>query len=437
MGQITHISGFHCSTARSAPPTVLPVPAEYVYQLDNGFVVIGEPNPAFQSAAFSLLAPAGCRHDRPQEAGLAGLTCEMMLRGAGDRDGRQLITDLENLGVERGESVGVSQASYSGSTIAESLMPALSIYADILRRPHLPEGQLEAGRSVCLQELRGVEDEPGQKLMTELRRRHYPDPWGRPSHGEIEKLEQLTIDDVRQFHQANYGPRGAILGVAGNFDWQQVCDTADLLFGDWAVQPASNATEEIASPTDTHLPYESNQSHIGLAFPSIPYRHPQYFEAWSAVGVLSGGMSSRLFSEVREKRGLCYTVYATLHTQRDRAAVFCYAGTTSERAQETLDVTFGELVRLGEGVGEGELARLKARIKSSLIMQQESTSARAGSLARDWYHLERVRPIEEVAAKIDTLSAASINIFLDENPPQSFTALTLGPQPLELPDAVS
>lgn len=416
---------------------VLPVPAEYVHQLDNGLTLVGEPNSAFQSAAFSLLVPAGCLHDQPEQSGLAGLTCEMMLRGAGDRTGRELITDLENLGVERGESVGVSQASYSGATIAESLIPALEIYADILRRPSLPADQLEAGRAVCLQELRGIEDEPAQKLMTELRRRHYPDPWGRPSHGRQASIEGLAIDDVQHFHAAHYGPKGAILGVAGKLDWPELCDAVERLFGDWTSQSYDEAVDEVASPTDTHLPYESNQSHIGIAFPSIPYRHPRYFEAWSAVGVLSGGMSSRLFSEVREKRGLCYTVYATLHTQRDRAAVFCYAGTTVERAQETLDVTFGELVRLGEGVSDEELARLKARIKSSLIMQQESTSARAGSLARDWYHLGRVRPVAEVAAKVDALTAASINAFLADNPPQSFTALTLGPQPLELPDAVS
>ncbi|MCO6046574.1 insulinase family protein [Aeoliella sp. ICT_H6.2] len=413
------------------------MPTDYVHQLDNGLVLLGEPSDAFQSAAFSLLISAGCRHDPAGQAGLASLSCEMMLRGAGDRDSRHLISDLENLGVERSESVGVSQANFSGATISASLIPALSIYADIVRRPHLPEDQLEAGRAVCIQELRGVEDDPGQKLMMELRRRHYPDPWGRPSHGEQDDLAKLTAADVQQFFTNRYGPRDAILGIAGNFDWQEVCNAADELFGDWKVQADYSPITEMAPSKDTHLTYDSNQSHIGLAFPSIPYRHPQYFEAWSAVGVLSGGMSSRLFSEVREKRGLCYTVYASLHTQRERAAVFCYAGTTAERAQETLDVTHSELVRLGEGVQAEELARLKARIKSSLIMQQESTSARAGSLSRDWYHLGRIRPIEEVAAKVDALTAESINAYLAANPPETFTCLTLGPQPLELPNGIS
>ena len=413
------------------------MPAEYLHQFDNGLVLIGEPSDAFQSAAFSFLAPAGCRYDTPATAGLAGLTCEMMLRGAGDRSSRQFITDLENLGVERSESVGVSQASYSGATLAESLSPALAIYADLLRRPHLPADQLEAGRLVCLQEIHGVEDDPGQKLMTELRRHHYPDPWGRPSQGEEKSVENLTIDHVRQFHQTHYGPNGMILALAGRFDWQQVVDQVGSLFGDWARQPGDVTMEESILPSKSFLSHESNQSHIGIAFPSLPYRDPQYFEAWASVGVLSGGMSSRLFTEVREKRGLCYTVYASLHTQRDRAAVFCYAGTTVERAQETLDVTLSELVKLGKGVQSTELNRLKARIKSSLIMQQESTSARAGSLARDWYHLGRVRPIKEVAQKIDDLTAESINAYLHNNQPRDFTFLTLGPQPLEFSNGVS
>ena len=147
----------------------------------------------------------------------------------------------------------------------------------------------------------------------------------------------------------------------------------------------------------------------------------------------SSGSSSRLFTEVRERRGLCYTVYASLHTQRDRASVLCYAGTTAQRAQETLDVTVRELLRLGEGIQQSELDRLKARIKSSLIMQQESSSARSGSIARDWAHLRFVRTMDEIAALIDGLTCQSIGKFLAEHPPQDFTIVTLGPQALVMP----
>jgi predicted Zn-dependent peptidase len=186
-----------------------------------------------------------------------------------------------------------------------------------------------------------------------------------------------------------------------------------------------------------HILFESTQSHVGIAYPTIPYKHPDYFQAWAAVGVLSSGSSSRLFTEVRERRGLCYTVNASLHTQRDRAAVFCYAGTTAERAQETLDVTIGELQRLGNGIEASELDRLKARIKSSLIMQQESSAARSGAIAREWYHLGRARTLGEIGAMIDALSAESINGYLRTNPPRDLLVVTLGPKPLEVPVGVS
>jgi predicted Zn-dependent peptidase len=115
--------------------------------------------------------------------------------------------------------------------------------------------------------------------------------------------------------------------------------------------------------------------------------------------------------------------------------VLCYAGTTAERAQETLDVTFSELIRLGQGIEQNELDRLKARIKSGLIMQQESTSARSGAIARDWYHLRRVRTLDELGREIDALTAKTINAYLSANPPQDFTFATLGPQPLRIPTA--
>ena len=415
-------------------PTHSRHPAES-HQLPNGMVLVGEPSDAFESTAFCLLTPAGCRFDPVDRLGLASLTCEMALRGAGDRDSRQFVNDLDALGVEHAESVGVTQATFSASTLAENLTDALSIYSDLVRRPHLPSDQLEAGRKVCLQELYGIEDEPNHKLLNELRRRHYPDPWGRVSQGNEQGLMQATHDQVAEFFRQHYRADGAILAVAGKFDWKQLKEDVAALFGDWTNEEPLVEPKESAPLGNGHIEYESAQSHVGSAFPSTPYREPDYFQAWSAVGVLSGGMSSRLFTEVREKRGLCYTVYASLQTQVDRAAVVCYAGTTAERAQETLDVTYAELLRLAKGVTSEELDRLKARIKSSLIMQQESTSARAGSLARDWRHLGRVRPLEEVEALIDAVTADTINDYLRRNPPSEFTFVTLGPEPLKLPES--
>ncbi len=405
--------------------------------LDNGLVLVGETNDSLESVSFSFLTPGGCRYDPAGRAGLASIACDMSLRGAGSRDSRQFLQDLETLGVERHESVTNANLSFSGATIASNLAPALTIYADLLRRPAMPSEELHAARQVVLQELHAIDDEPSQKLMLELRRRFYPDPFGRSSHGDEAGLAAITLDDVRQHFTQGCRPNGTILGIAGRFDWQEVRDLAEKLFGDWQPVAESSIAETGGGPRVEHLEHDSNQTQIGIAYPSVPYRDPDYFQASGAIGILSGGMSSRLFTEVREKRGLCYTVFASLHSLEDRACVLCYAGTSAERAQETLDVTLGELHRLGKGVTENELARLKARIKSGLIMQQESSAARSSGLTRDWFHLGKARTLDEVGALVDRLSCETINTYLTAHPAQDFTVVTLGPKPLEVPVGIS
>ncbi len=407
------------------------------HSYSNGLVLVAEPMMSLESAAFTFLVPAGCVFDPDNLPGLSSFTCEMGLRGSGKRDSRQFIQDLENLGVERGESVSSSHTSFSGAMLAKNLLPALAIFADLLRRPHFPDDQLEAARLVVLQELDAIEDEPGQKVMLELRRHQYPDPWGRSSHGEASALETIGLDQIRGYFDQHYHPNGAILGVAGRFDWERLKDEIGQLFGDWSPREVPQPTTGAQLAKREHIEHESNQTQIGIGFDSLPYAHPDYFQAWGAVGVLSGGMSSRLFTEVREKRGLCYSVYATMHTLRDRGSVLCYAGTSAERAQETLDVTLAELVRLADGVRVDELSRLKARIKSSLIMQQESSSSRSGAIARDWYYLGRVRTLDELGRLLDGLSCESINAYLAAHPPGDFTVVTLGSNRLEVPLGIS
>lgn len=408
----------------------------YSHTFSNGLVLIAEPMTWLESAAFTLMVPVGSAHDPSRASGLTNFTCEMALRGAGPRDSRQFIQELDNLGVECSELVSDAHTLYSGATLAANLPKAISIFADVLRRPHLPAVQLEAGRQVILQELRSVEDEPAQKVMIELRRRHYPSPWGRPSHGELQAVKAITVDDIhRQFNW--YRPNGTILGVAGRFEWPRLKDLVAELLGDWEPREEPGVVETAKNHKYEHFPCDSNQTQIGVSYPSVPYRHPNYFQAWGAVGILSGGMSARLFTEVRELRGLCYSVYATYHTLLNRGGVFCYAGTSADRAQETLDVTLGELMRLADGVQANELKRLKARIKSALIMQQESSSSRSTAIARDWYHLQKVRTLAEIGRLVDDLTCDSINAYLSEHPPSGFTVVTLGRQELEVPVGVS
>ena len=404
----------------------------YSHRYDNGLVLVAEAINSLESAAFTFIAPAGCAYDPPGRAGLASLTCDLALRGSGDLDNRQFIEMLDNLGVERSEGVSDAHTSYSGAMLAGDLPRALGLYANLLRRARLPEDEFDACQQVILQELQSIEDDPHAKTMIELRRRHVPPPWGRSSHGTRETVEAATIDDVRANYARLYRPNGCILGVAGRIEWEPLRDQVGKLLADWKPLPEIELKAGQTGPRVDHVPYEGQQTHIGIAYDSVPYRDPKYFQAWGAVGALSGGMSSRFFTEVREKRGLCYTVYASYNTLRDRGSVVCYAGTSADRAQETLDVMLFELRRLAKGIEAHEIDRLKARIKSSLIMQQESSAARSSAIARDWYHLERVRPLDEVSRLVDELSCESINAYLADSPPDNFTVLTLGPEPLKV-----
>jgi predicted Zn-dependent peptidase len=409
----------------------------YHHTFDNGFVLLAEPMLWLESAAFALLVPAGCNYDSLDRFGLANLTCEMVQRGCGCRDSRQFINDLEMLGADTSASVANAHANFGGAMPADSLFQALSIYADVVQRPHLPEAQLEDAQLVCIQEIRSLEDDLPQRVFHQLRQLRYGDPYGRNSSGEIPAVQASTIEEVQRFFRQTYRPNGALLSVAGNFEWPGLLAHVGRLFADWQPRVAAMADQTPSTEQYRHMGVESSQTHIGIGYGSVPYSHPDYFQARGAVGVLSDGMSSRLFTEVRENRGLAYAVYASCHSLLDRGSVLCYAGTSSERAQETLDVLLAELTKLAHGVRNDELQRLKAKIKSGLVMQQESSSSRSGSIAADWYHLGRVRTLDELGQILDGLSCDSINRYLAEHPPGEFTLATLGVKPLEIPLGIS
>jgi predicted Zn-dependent peptidase len=407
------------------------------HRFPNGLTLLAEPMGWLESAAFALLLPAGCQRDPQDRLGLASLTCEMVQRGCGNRTSRDFVDELENLGIDRSASVSNAHTSFGGAMPCERIFDALSIYADVVQRPLLPEDQFEDAQLVCLQEVRGLEDDLAQKMMQELRRRRYGDPYGRSSQGTQPSLEAATIEDVQRHFTTYFRPQQAILSVAGKIEWDALREHVEKVFGKWEANELPPLDVQPSKGPYTHIKHDSNQTHIGVAYPAVPYSHPDYYQNRGAVGVLSDGMSSRLFTEVREKRGLVYTVYASCHSLKHPGSVLCYAGTSTERAQETLDVLLAELKRLTDGVEADELARLKAKIKSSLIFQQESSPARAGSMASDWHHLGRVKTLDEVAAIIDALSVETINDYLRRNPPGEFTIVTLGEQELKTPYGIS
>jgi len=401
-----------------------------VATLPNGLTVLVETMPTVQSAAFALLVPAGSLYDPTDQNGTAAALADWMARGAGDRTSRQLLADLDRLGIQGSETAGTEHVIVRGTCLAENLAAALRLYGDILRRPHLRDDEFDAVLSGLEHGLLAIEDEPRQKVMIELLRRSYSPPWGQPAEGTLSDLANLTPHGVRAHAARVLRPAGAILGIAGPVTLPDLMPVLNEVFEHWTGANDILIPPGISTPATEHLYHDSVQTHIGLAYPSVPYAHPDYYAAWAAVNVLSGGMSSRLFTEIREKRGLCYSVYASLSTLKPLGQVVCYAGTTSERAQETLDVLREELVRLAQGIGQDELDRCQARAKSALIMAQESSGSRAASLARNWYHLGRVVSLDEVRQRIDALTVPAILDHLHAHPAQDFSILTIGPQVL-------
>lgn len=401
----------------------------------NGLALVAEVMPAVQSGAFTLLIPAGAVHEPINRAGVASMTAEWISRGAGSRDSRELLGALDSLGINHSEGAQTVHASVAGATFGRNLLPALELFADMVRRPHLDVDEFEPIQSLAVQSLQSLEDDPGSKVIYELRKRYYPDPWGRSAPGSIEGIEAAGPDDLRAFFRTHYHAAGAILAVAGAIDWDPLRETVERLFGDWEPGLAPALAPGPTGPRRAHIEKDTQQIQIALAYRSVPFGHDDYYPARAATAILGGYSSARLFTEVREKRGLCYSVYAGHESFKDRAAVLCYAGTSADRAQETLDVTLAEVRRLArEGIQPEELETMRAGLKSSLIMQQESTMSRSAALAGDWYYLQRVRSLDEIAAVLDALSVEAVNAHLASQDFADLTILTLGPTPLSMPD---
>lgn len=405
----------------------------HIYSFPNGLTLVGEPS-SKQAVAWSLLVPAGSGTEPEGKDGLTSVLESVMYRGAGERDSKQLSDALDDLGIQRGGGSEIEYSSFGGATLGLYLADALKIYADIVRRPRLPEGEWEAARDLALQSLDSLEDNPARKMFVQLRRNWFTSGHRRASIGTREGLEALTLEDLRTDHAARFRPDGAILAVAGGFEWSALIAQVEELFSDWeGGAPQLGEPQVVGEPLFQHIEQDTAQQQIGVAYTGVPSTDADFYAFRVAGDILSGGMGARLFSEVREKRGLVYSVSASAASHRGIGFTLGYAGTTPERAQETLDVLLAELRKMKDGVREDEVERAKVRMVSGLIMQEESSRARAGGMTRDLWMLGRVRSLDEVTEKINAVTPDSIRAMYERFPPQNFSVVTLGPRKLEMP----
>lgn len=399
--------------------------------LKNGMVILGHPMSNVASVAFTLLLPAGPAQLPAGCCGAAAVISDWIFRGAGSRDSKQLIDALDSLGAHRSTSATPTHLSLRVALEASNLEKILPLYADIVLEPAIKIDQFELSKQLALHELAALDDDPRRKVSLKLYEQFYPPPLGRPTVGRIDQLQKLSPEITAQIVKENFNLSQAIFTIAGKYDFHKVCTQLEQLFDQ--IQPEFNSDITLGpKPTGyLHENHEGAQVHIGLMTPVPPITSEHYYNIVAAVSVLSGGMSSRLFTEVREKRGLCYAVGAQYNTLKTLAGISCYAGTTPENAQETINVITAEFNRLADGITESEMQRAKVGLKSTLIMHSESTAARAAAIASDFYFFGKVRSIEEIKERIEQISIDSVMQFLQKNIFKDYTIVTIGPKPVE------
>lgn len=402
------------------------------FVLNNGMVVLGEQMENIESVAFSFQLPCGASLLPEDCCGAGTVISDWIFRGAGDRNSRQLIEALDGLGLHRSDSVASGYMSLGASLESSNLSEAINLYADIILRPTLDSEQFGLSQELAISDVLALDDDPRSKVMMLVREQFYPSPLGRSALGKIEDLEKLTSERGASLVGEHFNLSGSTLAVAGKYDFDAVCRQAERLFE--KEQPRLDVSVKLGDTGEkySHVPYDGAQVHIGLMTGTVTIADDDYYNAIAAVSVLSGGMSSRLFTEVREKRGLCYAVGANYNTHQQAAGICCYAGTTPDKAQETLDVTIGEFQRLCQGVTEEEVARAKVGLKSKLIMQSESSSTRSTGIGSDYFLLGRVRSIEEIKQKLSEVTVETVTQFLAEHKFEDYTVVTIGPNSVNI-----
>lgn len=401
--------------------------------LDCGARVVVEPMPSVASLAIRWLLPIGSATDAADGDGQAAMLSEMIFRGAGELNSRQHSDALDRLGVDRGSGVNRYHMPLSFTLLGDRLDDALPLIVDLVRRPLLPDDAIEPVRSLCLQSLEGLPDDPQHLVMLRLRERHDPPPLNRHGYGDETALRATTMDDLRNAWASRCVPQGAIVSAAGAVDPGRLIDQLNERLSGWCGEIAEPKESAPAARGHLHLAEETNQVHIAAAWDAPAEPDDDSMLQRLAMAVLSGGSSARLFTEVRQKRSLCYSVGASYRGGRDRGRVTLYAGTTPDRAQETLDVCLAEFARLREGASQDEFDRAIVGLKSRLIMHGEATRARASALAGDLFRIGRARSLEEIARQIDAITLDQLNAYLARRDFGVPTLVSIGPVELVLP----
>ncbi|MEM7211055.1 MAG: pitrilysin family protein [Pseudomonadota bacterium] len=376
-----------------------------LHTLSNGFRIVTEHMPGLASASLGVWVDAGTRHETRAENGIAHFLEHMAFKGTSQRTALQIAEEIEDVGGYLNAYTSRERTAYYARVLSAEVPLALDLISDILRDPTLAENEIETERGVILQEIGQSRDTPDDIIFDWLQETAFPDqPMGRAILGPPERVRSFGKQDLRGFIDTHYRPERMILSAAGGVDHDEIVRLAEAAFGD--MQSLQAPTEQLAAYAggERREVKDLEQAHFCLALEAPGYRNEEYHAAQIASIALGGGMASRLFQEAREKRGLCYTIFAQTAAWSETGMMTVYAGTGAGEIAGLIDLTADELARAAVDLSEAEIARARTQTKAGMVMGLESPASRAERMAAMLSIWGEVPPLGDSIAKIEAVT---------------------------------
>lgn len=400
-----------------------------VTTLANGLRVIADPMPGIESATVGVWVDVGARHEPPPLHGISHLLEHMAFKGTTTRSAREIAETVEAAGGYINAFTSRENTAYYARVLRSDVPLAVDILADILQRSIFDANELVREHEVIAQEIGEAQDAPDELVFDHLQEAAYPDQiLGRSILGTPESVRAIDSDMLHRYMGRHYGASQMLLVGSGAVEEQALVDLAHRAFGDWPSGASSDHDPALFLPGEKREIRKLEQAHLALAFDGVPYKSEDAYVAQVYAMVLGGGMSSRLFQEAREKRGLCYSIYAFAGSLVDGGTVGVYAGTSPAQAGKLLSLVAEEMGKMSIDAQEREIARARAQLKAGLLMALESSSQRAEQLARHVLVYGRPLGVDELVAKVDAVDEAAVRRFARQTLTRSKPALAaLGP----------
>ncbi len=383
-----------------------------ITRLSNGMTVVTDPMPGLQSAAVGVWVNCGGRHETLPQMGVSHMLEHMAFKGTKRRNARQIAEAMENVGAYLNAYTAREQTAFHARALKGDVPLAVDVLADILINPTFDAAELERERGVILQEIGQARDTPDDIVFDHLQSIAYPDqPMGWPILGNEETVGAFGQDDLRTYIGANYRAESMTFIASGGVEHAQMVALAEEHFAGLSTGAGSKAEPARYGGGDARFEDDLEQVHIAYAFPGLSSADPELYAAQIYVTALGGGMSSRLFQEAREKRGLCYSISAYANTFSDGGIIGIYTGTGEKEAGEISAVIAGEMAALAATASDEEVNRAKAQLRSGFLMGLERPANRAEQIASQLLAFGRIPSTEEVLQKLEAVDAAAVRAF--------------------------